>query len=79
MPVNLLLFFRSSAKAGLVGLSHTLSREGARSGIHSNVVVPLAASRLTAGLLPPGMVLIAQHVLVRILFVEIRQEIERDC
>ncbi|VDM24902.1 unnamed protein product [Toxocara canis] len=42
----------SAAKSALIGFSHTLSVEGARYNITSNVVVPTAASRLTQSLMP---------------------------
>lgn len=44
----------STAKAGLYGLSATLAKEGARFNIHTNVIVPMAGSRLTENILPPG-------------------------
>ncbi|MCW2613887.1 MAG: hypothetical protein JWN08_881 [Frankiales bacterium] len=41
----------SAAKMGLVGLSNTISVEGARSGILSNVIMPVAKTRMTEELL----------------------------
>jgi NAD(P)-dependent dehydrogenase (short-subunit alcohol dehydrogenase family) len=43
----------SAAKMGLVGLSNTLAVEGQRSNILSNVVAPIARTRLTEELLGP--------------------------
>ena len=44
-----------AAKLGLVGLMNTLELEGGRSGILVNTVAPLAATRLTADILPPAV------------------------
>ncbi|MCW2668009.1 MAG: hypothetical protein JWN57_2971 [Frankiales bacterium] len=41
----------SAAKMALVGLSNTLSVEGARAGILSNVIMPVAKTRMTEDLL----------------------------
>ena len=40
---------------GLVGLAKVLAIEGEASGIQCNVIVPMAISRLTQDLIPPGM------------------------
>ncbi len=45
----------SAAKAALVGLTRTLALEGAKHGIGVNCVAPLAASRLSEGVLPPSV------------------------
>lgn len=43
----------SAAKMAQVGFTETLAKEGAKYNIHTNVIAPVAASRLTATVLTP--------------------------
>lgn len=45
----------AAAKMGLVGLSSVVAIEGAKSGIQSNVIAPIARTRLTDALMPEEM------------------------
>ena len=45
----------ASAKAGLAGLTNVLKLEGAKYNIKTNVLIPVAASRLTEDVLPPDL------------------------
>ncbi len=42
-----------AAKMGLVGLSNVIAVEGAKNNIHSNVIAPIARTRMTEDLLGP--------------------------
>jgi NAD(P)-dependent dehydrogenase (short-subunit alcohol dehydrogenase family) len=44
-----------AAKLGLIGLMKTLSVEGQKNNIHVNAICPVAATRMTEGILPPEM------------------------
>jgi NAD(P)-dependent dehydrogenase (short-subunit alcohol dehydrogenase family) len=43
----------AAAKMGVIGLTNVLKLEGAKNNIKTNVIVPVAASRLTEDVLPP--------------------------
>ena len=45
----------AAAKMGLVGLTNVLKLEGAKYNIKANIIVPVAASRLTEDVLPPQL------------------------
>ncbi|KAI1179422.1 hypothetical protein F4777DRAFT_534230 [Nemania sp. FL0916] len=45
----------SAAKLALVGFTETLAKEGAKYNIISNVIAPIAASRMTETVMPPDM------------------------
>lgn len=45
----------SAAKLALVGFTETLAKEGQKYNITANVIVPLAASRMTETVLPPDL------------------------
>lgn len=44
-----------AAKLGVVGMMNTLKIEGAKNDIKINAVCPIAATRMTEGLMPPAM------------------------
>lgn len=44
----------AAAKSGLVGFAQALSKEGLKHGILVSTIAPMAASRMTENILPPG-------------------------
>lgn len=46
----------AAMKMGVVGLSTTLAKEGARHNVKVNVIAPIAGSRMTASIMPPDLV-----------------------
>ncbi|KHN95719.1 Multifunctional beta-oxidation protein [Metarhizium album ARSEF 1941] len=45
----------SAAKLAMVGFTETLAKEGAKYNIMSNVIAPIAASRMTSTVMPPDV------------------------
>ncbi|KAG0261603.1 hypothetical protein DFQ27_002897 [Actinomortierella ambigua] len=45
----------SAAKLAVVGFTQTLALEGKKDNIHTNVIAPIAASRMTETIMPPDM------------------------
>ena len=69
-----------AAKMGLVGLSNVLAVEGAKNNIKSNVIAPIAKTRLTEGLLGPAADRLApEHVTPLVVFLASEQCEETHC
>jgi NAD(P)-dependent dehydrogenase (short-subunit alcohol dehydrogenase family) len=44
-----------AAKAGVLGLMHTLRLEGLKNNVHVNAICPVAATRMTENIMPPEL------------------------
>lgn len=66
----------AAAKMGLVGLALTLAQEGAKYGIASNAIAPVAETRLAEGIFPPDVAafIVPDHVTPVVLYL-----VSRDC
>ncbi|KAJ0153813.1 4-hydroxyacetophenone monooxygenase [Fusarium oxysporum f. sp. albedinis] len=49
----------AAAKSGMIGLGETLAKEGLKYNILTNIIAPVAASRMTATVMPPDLL---QHL-----------------
>lgn len=68
----------AAAKLGIVGLGKTLAIEGAPRNIVVNTIAPLAASRLTAGVMPPTVFDRLQPEFVSPLVLRLSHETHRE-
>jgi len=68
----------ATAKMGVIGLSHTLAREGAKSNILSNALVPTAGSRMTQTVMTDEMVnlLKAEYVTPMVVYLASKENTE---